>query len=81
MGNTDQAMIRVRELFAESGLTLDELGQRMGYEGDVARKGAWRFLNKTADPRLSTLRKFAEAVGVPVAELFGERKKRGRPTG
>ncbi len=69
MENPDPAMLRARQLFTESGLTLDELGRRMGYEGDVARKGAWRFLNKTDDPRLSTLRRFAEAVGVRVDEL------------
>lgn len=68
-------MLRAKELFEKSGLTLDELGQKMGYEGEVARKGAWRFLNMTNDPRLSTLRKFAEAVGVPVAELLAESKK------
>jgi len=74
----DKAMLHARELFAQSGLTLDDLGQRMGYAGDVARKSAWQFLNKTADPRLSMLRKFAQAVGVPVAELFTEEKKKGR---
>lgn len=78
MDTTDAAMLRARELFEKSGLTLDELGQKMGYEGDVARKGAWRFLNRTDDPRLSTLRKFADAVGVPVAELLAEPKKRDR---
>jgi hypothetical protein len=41
----------------------------MGYEGYVARKAAWQFLNKTSDPRLSMLRRFAKAVGVPVEEL------------
>src|SRR5438045_3877618 len=77
MNTTDAAMLRARELFEKSGLTLDELGQKMGYEGDVARKSAWQFLNKTADPRVSTLRKFAAAIGVPVADLFSE-GKRGR---
>ena len=74
----DKAMHRVRELFEQSGLTLDELGRKMGYAGDVARKAAWQFLNKTADPRLSMLRKFAQAVGVPVAALVAEEKKNGR---
>ena len=75
----DKAMLRAREVFARSGLTLDDLGQRMGYEGDVARKSAWQFLNKTADPRLSMLRRFAAAVGVPLAELLAEgEKKKGR---
>ena len=74
----DKAMLRVRELFEQSGFTLDELGQKMGYAGDVARKSAWQFLNRTADPRLSMLRKFAEAIGVPVASLLAEEKKNGR---
>jgi hypothetical protein len=47
----------------------------MGYAGDVAQKSAWQFLNKTSDPRFSKLRKFAAAVGVPVANLFAEPKK------
>lgn len=81
METPDPAMLRARQLFEASGLTLDELGQRMGYEGDVARKGAWRFLNMTADPRVSTLRKLADALGVNVADLFAGPKKgrKGRP--
>ena len=31
---------------------------------------AWQFLNKTNDPRLSMLRKFAAAVGCSVKSLF-----------
>jgi transcriptional regulator with XRE-family HTH domain len=75
MDATDRAILRARDLFEKSKLTLDELGKRMGYEGDVARKSAWQFLNKTADPRASMLRKFAAAVGIPVADLFTETKK------
>lgn len=71
----DKTMLRARELFAESGLTLNDLGQRMGYTTGAARKSAWQFLHKTADPRLSMLRKFAQAVGVPIVDLFREKKK------
>lgn len=71
----DSAIVAAREAFTASGLTLDELGQRMGYEGDVARKSAWQFLNKTADPRLSMLRKFAAAVGVPLSRLVADAPK------
>jgi hypothetical protein len=46
----------------------------MGYEGDVTRKSAWQFLNKTVDPRLSMVRRFAEAVGIPVESLVAEPK-------
>ena len=63
------AMNRARLLFEKSGLSLDELGQRMGYSGDMARKSAWQFLNKTSDPRLSMLEKFAEALNVPLVNL------------
>ncbi len=68
-GPADPAMARAVAAWEKSGLTLDELGQRMGYEGELARTSAWQFLRKTTDPRLSMLRRFAKAVGVPVEEL------------
>ena len=71
----DMAMLRVRELFEQSGLTLDGLGQRMGYSGPTARKAAWQFISRTKDPRLSMLRKFARAIGISIADLLAERKK------
>jgi transcriptional regulator with XRE-family HTH domain len=62
-------MDRARLLFEESGLSLDELGQRMGYERGTARKAAWQFLNKTTDPRLSMLQRFSEALNVSLVDL------------
>ena len=62
-------MERARVLFEKSGLSLDELGQRMGYAGETARKSAWQFLHKTTDPRYSMLVRFAEALNVPVSAL------------
>jgi transcriptional regulator with XRE-family HTH domain len=67
---TDPAMLRAREAFKASSLTLEQLGERMGYEAKMARVSAWQFLNKTSDPRLSMLRRFAQAVGVDVKELL-----------
>jgi transcriptional regulator with XRE-family HTH domain len=67
---TDPAMEEVRARFEKSRLSLDELGVRMGYPKETARKSAWQFLNKTNDPRLSMLRKFASAVGCSVKSLF-----------
>lgn len=64
-----EVMTRVRSLYERSGLSLDELGQRMGYQGEAARKSAWQFLNKTVDPRLSMLEKFAEALNIKLAEV------------
>jgi transcriptional regulator with XRE-family HTH domain len=70
-----KTMLRAHELFDQSGMTLDELGQRMGYSGASARHSAWQFLNRTADPRLSMLCRFARAVGVSLPELFAKKKK------
>jgi hypothetical protein len=64
----DAVMPRVRALWEKSGLTLHDLGLKMGYPAESARKSAWQFM-KTEDPRVSMLRKFAAAVAVPVEEL------------
>jgi transcriptional regulator with XRE-family HTH domain len=65
-------MLRAQTLFKASGLSLEELGQRMGYGGSIARKAAWQFLRRTNDPRLSMLRRFAHAVGISLQELIIE---------
>jgi hypothetical protein len=63
-------MDAVRARFEKSKLSLEELGVKMGYPKESARKSAWQFLNQTNDPRLSMLRKFAAAVGCSVKSLF-----------
>jgi len=45
-------MDKLVQIFHESGMTLDELGQAMSYEPSMARKAAWQFIRKTGDPRL-----------------------------
>ncbi len=67
---SDPVIRKAAALFEKSGMTLDELGQKMGFEEGTARRAAWQFLNKVNDPRVSTLRKFAKAIGVKVSELF-----------
>lgn len=62
-------MVRARRIFEKSEMTLDELGQRMGYPRATARKSAWQFLQKTNDPRISMLRKFARAMKIPLSDL------------
>lgn len=69
----DPSMDRVRKLFEQSGLSLAELGGRMGYADEIARQSAWQFL-KTADPHVSMLRKFADAMGVKPEELLSKGK-------
>jgi hypothetical protein len=66
---TDPVMVVVRSRFEKSKLSLDELGTKMGYPKESARKSAWQFIHKTNDPRLSMLRKFAQAVGVKLSTL------------
>jgi hypothetical protein len=39
-------------------------------EAESARKSAWQFIQKTDDPRLSMLVRFAQAMGVDVKELL-----------
>lgn len=68
-------MRKVKKVFDDSGLSLEQLGQQMGYEEGTARRAAWQFLNKTSDPRLSMLMRFADAVGIPVAALVDESKR------
>ena len=63
-------MSAVQTAYETSKLTLEELGKRMGYPDGSARKSAWQFLNNTNNPRISMLRRFAEAIGVPLTKLF-----------
>jgi transcriptional regulator with XRE-family HTH domain len=65
-------MSRVRARFEASGLTLHDLGLKMGYPEESARKSAWQFMSKTGDPRLSMLHRFAVALEVPLADLIGD---------
>ena len=67
----DPAMKRVRILFKKSGLSLSELGLKMGYAPEMARQSAFQFM-KTSDPRISMLRKVAEALGVELKDLVSE---------
>jgi transcriptional regulator with XRE-family HTH domain len=66
----ENVMFRVNLLFDRSGLSLDEIGQRMGYSQKTARKSAWQFLHKTTDPRLSMLEKFADALSMSLRDII-----------
>ena len=66
----DAVMVKLKQIFDSSGLSLEQLGQQMGYEEGTARRAAWQFLNKTNDPRLSMLIRFAEAVGVELKDVL-----------
>jgi transcriptional regulator with XRE-family HTH domain len=65
----DPAMAAVRERFAKSGMTQQELGERMGYAPGSARQAVSQFL-KSGDPQISMLRRFANALGISVKTLL-----------
>lgn len=69
----DPVMKRVIQQFEKSGKTLEELGLAMGADAGTARQSAWQFISKTADPRISMLRRFAKAMGMRLAELVSEK--------
>jgi transcriptional regulator with XRE-family HTH domain len=71
-------MDRVRLIFERSGLSLEDLGKRMGYGRNTARKSAWQFLNKTIDPRLSMLERFADAMSLTLVDLVKPSPKADR---
>lgn len=66
----DPVMDAVRARFEKSKLSLEEVGLRMGYPKDTARKSAWQFIHRTNDPRITMLRRFAKAVGAQVKDLL-----------
>ncbi len=68
--SVDPAILKIRKLFEASDKTLDEVGLAMGFSPKVARKSVWQLLNKITDPKISTLRNFANAIGVDIADLF-----------
>lgn len=67
----DPAMAKVRELWAKkqaAGLTMQELGERMGHGKSSARQAISQLL-KSHDPQIGTLRRFAKAIGVKISAL------------
>lgn len=61
---------KLRQAAKDSGLTLEEIGLRMGFARGGARQAVSRLLSQDEyDPRLSTLLSFANAVGVPMKNL------------
>jgi transcriptional regulator with XRE-family HTH domain len=63
---------KLRHAAESSGMTQEEIGLRMGFAKDSARKAVSRLLNLEAeyDPRLSTLLAFAKAIGRPLKDLL-----------
>ena len=65
----DDVMQNIRQLFEQSGMTLNELGEGLGYNGPTAKKRAWFLLYRTSNPRISTVLAVAQALGVKISDL------------
>lgn len=65
-------MGKIRQIWARKqagGMTLTALGLAMGFPDSQARQAATQFL-RGGDPRVSSVRRFARAVGVSAAGLL-----------
>jgi hypothetical protein len=67
--NSDRVMDNIRGAFKRSGITLNELGRGLGYDGPTTTKRAWFLLYRTADPRISTVLAVAKTLGVEIGDL------------
>ena len=67
--NADRVMDNIRNAFKRSGITLNELGRGLGYDGPTATKRAWFLLYRTSDPRISTVLAVAKTLGVTIGGL------------
>jgi DNA-binding phage protein len=67
--NADTVMDNMRNAFERSGMTLDQLGEGLGYESPTARKRAWFLLDRTSDPRISTVLAVAKTLGAKIGDL------------
>jgi|SRR5580700_3139371 hypothetical protein len=59
----------LRKKYDASGLTLQQLGEKMDFEPPTARQAAHQFL-RVSDPRYSSLRRFAKATEMPMMDLI-----------
>ena len=67
--SADRVMNNFRKAFERSDMTLNELGECLGYDGPTAKKRAWYLLYRTSDPRISTVLVVAKALGIKMSDL------------
>ena len=67
--NADHVMDNIRNAFERSGMTLNELGEGLGYDGPTAKKRAWFLLYRTSDPRISTVLAVVETLDIKIGDL------------
>jgi hypothetical protein len=67
--DANRVMDNIRNAFERSQITLNELGEGLGYDGPTAKKRAWFLLYRTSDPRISTVLAVAKTLGVKIGDL------------
>ena len=69
-------MEAVRQRVKRSGMTYQQIGEKMGYAPSSARQAVSQFL-RSGDPQIGMLRRFAGAMGISVLTLLmdGERQR------
>jgi len=65
----DPSMAKVRKAVEKSGLTQQQLGEKMGYGQNSARQAVSQLL-RTGDPQIGTLRRLAKALDVKLETLI-----------
>ncbi len=58
----------IRNTCERSGVTLNELGEGLGYDGPTAKKRAWFLLYRTSDPRISAVLAVAQPLDVKISD-------------
>ena len=61
--------MRVKAILKDKQMTLNDLAQKLG----VSRQALYLQINN--NPRISTLQKIADALGLPVGQLFDQKPK------
>jgi hypothetical protein len=65
----DPVMDKVKTAYEASRLNSQQLGEKMGYAPEIARKAVFQFL-KSVDPRVGTVRRFAKAMKLKITDLI-----------
>jgi len=65
----DPVMEAVRQRVKQSGMTYQQIGEKMGYAPTSAKQAVSQFL-RSGDPQISMLRRFAEAMEVSLQTLL-----------
>lgn len=70
----DPVMETVRLRVKQSGMTYQDIGEKMGYAPSSARQAVGQFL-KSGDPQIGMLRRFANAMEISLQTLLKDQQQ------